>query len=139
MIKHNVTGRMYIGSAFDPDVRTATHFCKLRAGKHPVEDMQDDFNKFGNHFTVSIIGEINNADENVKEFEAMDEFQSCVRGIGYNYKDPHAKKEPFREKYITAITKKIRQIHDIEMLDLISQLLDKSLLNHPPHTFYRGD
>ena len=91
MIRHNVTGRMYIGRSQDVTKRTNAHFKLLRKGEHPVEDMQDDFDKHGENYSVSVLG---NASTNPKlETEMMDKYQSCVRGIGYNYNDPHINRE----------------------------------------------
>lgn len=98
-IQHNVTGRMYIGSTKNFEARIAAHLWKLKAGNHPVEDMQEDFNKYGNDYTISIIGEIANNDEKQKEYDEMDKCNSCVRGIGYNYNDTRiATKKRFSEK-----------------------------------------
>ena len=87
MIRHNVTGRMYIGRSKELEKRIYSHFNRLRSGKHPVEDMQEDFDLFGDDFTISILGEITN--EHIwLEKEMQEKYQSTVRGIGYNYNDP---------------------------------------------------
>lgn len=88
MLRHNVTGRMYIGRSMNIPKRIQHHFTMLHAGKHPVEDMQDDFDRYGDSYTVSVLGEVNNANLRL-EIEMMDKYQSTVRGVGYNYKDPH--------------------------------------------------
>lgn len=89
MILHNKTGRMYIGRSKNTKERIKRHFALLRAGRHSVEDMQEDFDKFGDDFTISIISE-SNAENRNAEIEMMEKHNSCIRGIGYNYKDPHA-------------------------------------------------
>ena len=88
MIRHNVTGRMYIGRSQDVQKRIYQHLQRLRSGKHSVEDMQKDFDEYGNDFTVSILGEVDNNHLNL-EIEMMDKYNSTTRGVGYNYKDPH--------------------------------------------------
>lgn len=88
MIRHNITGRMYIGKSQDVTKRTHQHLQKLRYGKHPVEDMQSDFDRYGDNFSIFIIGEMDNSHPYL-ETETMDKYQSTVRGVGYNYKDPH--------------------------------------------------
>lgn len=88
MIRHNKTGRMYIGRSKKLQNRIDHHFCLLRSGKHPIEDMQKDFNEFGDDFTVSVLGEVDNHCLNL-EIEMMEKYNSTIRGIGYNYKDPH--------------------------------------------------
>ena len=166
MIRHNVTGRMYIGRSQDVPKRTYQHFQKLRNGKHPVEDMQKDFDEYGDNFSVSIIGEIDNSHLNL-EIETMEKYGSTVRGIGYNYKDPHitnairnAQKprspkaqicnlvktletsqaetaykvlsiifscgRPIKTEYLTAIVEALNNTEDIELLDFVLQLINKS-------------
>lgn len=101
MIRHNVTGRMYIGSSGRLQDRIYAHFCDLRAGRHHIEDMQKDYDEFGDDFSVTVIGKIETITENKKEFEMMDEYHSCDRGTGYNYSDPHTrrgKKMPTRKQ-----------------------------------------
>ena len=90
MIRHNMTGRMYIGRSKRPDERTKHHFVLLRAGKHPVEDMQKDFDEYGDDFSITILCDSTRYDNN-SEIEMMEKYRSCVRGIGYNYNDPHIK------------------------------------------------
>jgi hypothetical protein len=86
MIRHNITGRMYIGLSSNVPNRIKQHFWKLRRGKHTVEDMQEDFDNYGDDFSVTILCENGGGST---EIEMMEKYQSCVRGIGYNYKDPH--------------------------------------------------
>lgn len=109
MIRHNVTGRMYIGRSKQMKSRVAAHFYMLRAGRHPVEDMQKDFNEYGNDFTVSVLGEVNNGCLRL-ETEMMDKYQSTIRGIGYNYNDPHVTKRISKKKCSTKT--KIRKLVD---------------------------
>lgn len=99
VITHNVTKKMYVGSSGKLKDRISNHMYALRAGKHPVEDMQKDFNEFGEDYTVEILDEINSIDEAGKEYEWMNKFQSNIRGVGYNYKDhsaPNSKKKKKR-------------------------------------------
>ena len=166
MIRHNVTGRMYIGRSRDVPKRTYQHFLKLRNGNHPVEDMQKDFDEYGNDFTVSILCEEEHLTERT-EIEMMKKYNSTVRGIGYNYKDPHvtnairnAQKprspkaqicnlvktletsqvetaykvlsiifscgNSLKTEYLTAIVEDLNETEDIELLDFILQLINKS-------------
>ena len=86
MIQHNKTGKMYIGRSKDVNKRIYAHLSNLKRGKHSVEDMQEDFDKYGEDYTVSILG--HDATGSL-EMEMMDKYNSTERGIGYNYKDPH--------------------------------------------------
>lgn len=86
-IKHNVTNRIYIGSSKNADRRIYSHLSALRGHRHKVEDMQADFDKYGEDYTITILEEINNFEEHRKEYEWMKKYKSHIRGIGYNYKD----------------------------------------------------
>ena len=87
MIRHNVTGRMYIGRTKDVQGRIKQHLYFLRRGKHRVEDMQEDYDKYGENYSVTILGRTDT--RLTLETEMMDKYRSTTRGIGYNYKDPH--------------------------------------------------
>lgn len=89
MITHNVTKRMYIGSTKDFDRRIKLHLNALRSRRHTVEDMQKDFDDYGENYSIKIIGEMKATDEVNKEYELMNVYNSRVRGVGYNYKDNH--------------------------------------------------
>lgn len=86
-ITHRPTGRMYVGSSHNPEARIMSHLSALRRGKHPVEDMQADFDQRGWDYSFSIIGEIKDETEDHKEYDCMLERRSNERGVGYNYKD----------------------------------------------------
>lgn len=90
MITHNVTKRMYIGSTGKFDMRIRIHLNKLRSGKCHIEDMQRDFNRYGEDYTIEILDEIKITESFRKEYDYMDLYNSRVRGIGYNYLDNHA-------------------------------------------------
>lgn len=86
-IKHNVTGKEYIGRTGAFENRIACHMGLLRNGKHPVEDMQSDFNVYGNDYTITILEEITDKEQRKREHELMLSRGSHIRGKGYNYKD----------------------------------------------------
>lgn len=65
----------------------------LKNGKHPVEDMQADFDELGEHYDFSIIGQIKDESEAHKEYDCMLERNSNIRGRGYNYKDKKCPKK----------------------------------------------
>ena len=88
MITHNITKRMYVGSTKNFKLRIRNHLYKLYNGTHPVEDMQKDFDIYGDDYTIEIVGNINLLERNL-EYETMDKYNSRVRGVGYNYKDNH--------------------------------------------------
>lgn len=86
-IRHEVTNRVYIGSSCHVDRRFMEHLTALRANRHPVADMQADFDKYGEKFTITVLDHIASEREKEKEFDWMDKNQSWVRGVGYNYND----------------------------------------------------
>lgn len=86
-IQHNVTKRIYIGSSADVNARYWSHIHLLRTGKHNVEDMQADFDKYGEDFSLFILDEITSFTDRTVEYDWMKKYQSHIRGKGYNYKD----------------------------------------------------
>lgn len=92
-ITHIPTGRIYVGSSHTPESRLKAHMSALKNGKHPVEDMQADFDELGEHYDFSIIGQIKDESEAHKEYDCMLERNSNIRGRGYNYKDKKCPKK----------------------------------------------
>lgn len=86
-IRHNVTNRVYIGSSCHIDKRFAEHISALRGHRHPVEDMQADFDRYGDDFSLTVLDYIGTEADKNKEYEWMKKNQSYIRGIGYNYND----------------------------------------------------
>lgn len=87
MIKHNLTQRAYIGSSWQVEQRVRSHLWALRNGSHKVGDMQEDFDKYGEDYTVIVLDNCYNWKDHYKEYYWMTKYKTCVRGIGYNYKD----------------------------------------------------
>lgn len=86
-IQHNITKKIYIGSSFDVPTRYWNHIYRLRNRKHGIKDMQDDFDKYGEDYSLFILDEIMNYEECEKEYEWMNKYGSNIRRKGYNYKD----------------------------------------------------
>lgn len=86
-IRHNVTGRIYIGSSANVEKRIYKHMQMLRNGCHHVGDMQADFREYGDNYSVLILDEIRSYQERSKEYCWMKKYKSFIRGVGYNYKD----------------------------------------------------
>ena len=88
-------GRAYIGRTENFQRRKQSHLTALRSNRHPNEEMQNDFLKYGEKkFVISTLcqvirgfrGDVN-SDGKVEKFW-MDYFKSYDRQFGYNYKDP---------------------------------------------------
>lgn len=147
-IKHNVTKRMYIGSSSDVEIRYKNHIYSLRRGQHPIEDMQKDFNEYGEDYSVYILEELTVHDDRKNEYKWMRKYNTITRGVGYNYKDKEREvltlknsvpykaglPEPFvdindsniRNEYIEKINDFLFETEDVALLDFILQLAAKS-------------
>lgn len=121
MIKHIVhiyklectkTGRIYIGKSSAPSLRKDSHMSLLHCGKHHVELMQSDYDKYGADafvFTVlesvERVGHINKHgrmefSDSQREKELMIQFKTFLPEYGYNYKDPHFQGARRRKKEV---------------------------------------
>jgi hypothetical protein len=78
---------MYIGSSHDVEKRYKSHVWALRSGRHTVADMQDDYDEYGEDYSLYILGEITEFEERGAEYEWMRKYQTIQRGVGYNYMD----------------------------------------------------
>lgn len=87
-IRHDITGKIYVGCTGNLRQRLCHHLASLRRGEHPVEDMQSDYNLYGEHYTISVLDEINQFSERHKEFKWQIKLGTLDRQRGYNYKDP---------------------------------------------------
>lgn len=63
------------------------HVCHLRNHQHSIEDMQRDYDDFGEDYSLYLLDEIKVSSERRKEYEWMNKLKSYIRGIGYNYKN----------------------------------------------------
>ena len=115
-IQHNVTKKIYIGSSTDVATRFRSHINALKKGEHPVEDMQSDFEEYGENYSLFVIDKIANRDEKYKEYELMQKYNSWERGVGYNYKDAVAKMNVLRNRKM--------------YVDGIPEITMKTLKNH---------
>ncbi|MBP5720398.1 MAG: GIY-YIG nuclease family protein [Bacteroidales bacterium] len=90
-LRHNPTGRVYVGSTYDLTMRVYQHIYKLRNGTHPIENMQRDFYQHGEDYTLYILDTLRDYCDNRKEFMWMDILDTRNQDVGYNYSD-HSKK-----------------------------------------------
>ena len=150
-IQNKVNKKIYIGRTENPENRLKKHISDLKHNKHPVEDMQEDFNRLGDVFDIFILEEDVKYPSSYIEYKYMKKYRTCEREYGYNYKDHIAKKVTFdkpkeiackteaeilpssnsiKTEYMTAIIEALNKIDDIETFDFIFQLLIKSNKNH---------
>lgn len=109
-IKHNRTGRVYIGSTWKPEVRHKNHLSLLRNHNHPVEDFQTDFDKFGDDLTFTVLEKITSYADKNREYEWMKKYRSYIRGEGYNYKDRYNFGEKPPAKRMMQVTEAEREL-----------------------------
>lgn len=100
-IRHNETNRVYVGSSANLKHRIANHLQRLRTHTHHIEDMQSDFDKYGENYTIKVLDEIIEYEDRIKEYEWMEKLNSRVRGIGYNYLDTQGDTEKRSIHFIT--------------------------------------
>lgn len=88
VIQHGPTKKRYVGSSVNAQRRFNQHLYRLRHGIHPVEDMQADFDRYGEDYTLTVIGEITTRAERELEYGWMLIYATYDRRYGYNYLDP---------------------------------------------------
>lgn len=90
------TGRVYIGKTCNPEKRHKQHLFMLNARKHVIEEMQADFDKYGeSSFVFTVLESVNRQPISEKaiytdaerEKQIMLEYRSYLPEFGYNYKD----------------------------------------------------
>ena len=63
--------------------------------------MQADFDTYGEDYTITYLEEITKYEDRIREYEWMQEYDSYIRGTGYNYNDhyKHDKSKPNKVTY----------------------------------------
>ena len=100
-IQHNKTKKIYVGSSNKPEERYRSHIRNLKRGEHSVEDMQADFDKYGEDYSFFILEKVASkrvdsgygstiSSEHKAEYEWMIKLGTTDRAIGYNYGDKNA-------------------------------------------------
>lgn len=87
LLLNTITGKCYVGSSGNPNLRFSGHLSNLRRHRHPVEDMQSDYDKYGECFQLILLEVIETFDDRKKEYEWMRKLNTTDRCYGYNYKD----------------------------------------------------
>ena len=88
-IGNKVTKRFYIGSTnCTKQYRPKRHMMELKANRHQVEQMQEDYNQYGeDSFFVCYLGEFFGDELKRMEIFMMQVMRTKDRRFGYNYKD----------------------------------------------------
>lgn len=78
-IQNKVNKKIYIGKTENPQTRLQKHLYDLKGGRHIVEDMQEDYNKFGDVFDFFILEEgVSYSDRHI-EYKYMKKYRTCER------------------------------------------------------------
>lgn len=85
-IEHQQTGKIYIGSSCNFKERIKSHLRLLKNGKHPIENLQNDFNS-NSELKFYELDQIHAFEERAKEHKWMDHYKTRDKEFGYNYKD----------------------------------------------------
>lgn len=86
-IRHNPTGKVYVGSSSMLDLRLRYHMNALKAQKHANEAMQADYNTYGGDYTFFKLAEITRFQDRGQEYAWMEILQTRDPAKGYNYKE----------------------------------------------------
>ena len=86
-IQHNKTKRIYVGSSVNAKKRYLSHMTSLRNHKHPNKLMQEDFDAYGEDYSLFLLEEIKEYSNRSKEYEWMHKLGTYDPEVGYNFKD----------------------------------------------------
>ena len=86
-ITNTVNGKKYIGSTYDIKTRFYGHLHALKNGNHHSGQMQDDYNRYGNVFTVEVLEVCHAMDSAEKERNWMLRHKTYFDKYGYNTGD----------------------------------------------------
>lgn len=113
-LRHNPTGKIYVGSTSNLDARLHEHMAALRGNRHPVPNMQRDYNDFGEDYSVCILEE-NLPANTIKtkiEFLYMTLLGTRDPAKGYNYLDITSDTDLSKKKFYTVCSRPSDGIYD---------------------------
>lgn len=90
-LRHDPTGKVYVGSTHKIINRITNHINSLKHGSHAVEVMQRDYDKYGGPYTVFVLDTISGMNDTNKEYLWMDALRSRDPEYGYNVNDHKVK------------------------------------------------
>lgn len=85
-IRHNKTGRIYVGSTSSPKSRIMSHLNAIKGGYHYNELMNEDYVNYGDDYSVFIL-DVSTSIYDTREFIWMDYLNTRDPKYGYNQKD----------------------------------------------------
>lgn len=66
-IQHNKTKKMYIGCSKNAEQRYIQHMTALKRGEHTSKEMQEDFDRFGEDYSLYILEKVENGNDRVED------------------------------------------------------------------------
>lgn len=102
-LRHEATGKVYIGSTAQPRQRFLKHCNRLKNGTHNSKQFQSDYDRHDDKsLTLVELDVVQNFDERYKEYEWMKAYNTFDPARGYNYADPKLPSSPSHERNHTA-------------------------------------
>lgn len=80
--------KSYIGSSKFPVLRFRQHMNLLKRGKHPNNELQNDFDKYGDVFVLSVMCKRTKFRSESEEYAWMKKLMTYDNHYGYNTHDP---------------------------------------------------
>lgn len=81
-------GKKYVGCSERPKWRFKEHLAALKHNRHKVEDLQADYEKYGEDaFIYCLVDVKTERGPQGEEYKWMKELKTYDRNYGYNYKD----------------------------------------------------
>lgn len=85
-IKNLANGRMYIGSTTRPDNRIQQHLSRLKSGKHPSKELQQDFTLYGKeNFVTEVVKSFSHQYWGHLYYMVMDEERNVIKSMRPHY------------------------------------------------------
>ncbi len=89
-IKNTKTGRVYVGQTHRPiKCRFREHMLKLQKGEHPAYGMQEDYDKYGDCFEITVLEVVENPVRDTSERKWMKQLKTYDERFGYNSKETY--------------------------------------------------
>lgn len=113
-LRHNPTGKIYVGSTRNLDSRLCEHMIALRNNRHTIPDMQQDYNEFGEDYSVCILADyLPSGTERTKiESLYMTILGTRDRSSGYNYLDVTNDFDLSKKKFYSVSSKPDDGVYD---------------------------
>lgn len=115
-IRHEPTGKVYVGSTNKLSERLSAHFTALKGGYHSNEAMQKDCTERGFSYSVFVLDLISTFQDRNKEYLWIDALGSRNPTRGYNAGDRSKKASSFLSDGVSVSADDICSVAAIEKL-----------------------